>query len=391
MNSGFVVVLGLSPTGLYAVRELGKAGYEVAGMDSGLFAASYSRYLSTSLQCAPGKAACAALQKLAATLGERGILIPTSDAWVEWICHNHESLARHWDFAPSYADGVAASLLDKGSFHELCIGHGVAVPACWVGGAKELRARIPEVIFPCLLKPTLIHAVKPFMGGRKLFVFEDASELESMLRRLPPVDIDWMLQELIPGPESNITLYAGYFPESGSAHQGFTCRKLRQYPPGFGSASRVCSELLEETRQLSENFLQAVGFQGIAGTEFKYDERDQQLKIVEINPRPTLWFGLSHHCGKRVTLAACCDFNGCALPPEEGQANGVLWRYFFKDLYSAGYYRWHGGASVLPPPSVENSGDAGRVIGPLFDRDDLLPLWGELCNYMVKLGGRIGR
>ena len=39
------VVMGLSPTGLYAVRELGRAGITVTGVASGWQAGHASRYL----------------------------------------------------------------------------------------------------------------------------------------------------------------------------------------------------------------------------------------------------------------------------------------------------------------------------------------------------------
>ena len=43
------VVLGLSPTGLYAVRELGAADIPVLGVSSYKQAGNYSRYLKTGL------------------------------------------------------------------------------------------------------------------------------------------------------------------------------------------------------------------------------------------------------------------------------------------------------------------------------------------------------
>ena len=141
------------------------------------------------------------------------------------------------------------------------------------------------------------------MAGRKVFIAKNAEEF----RRVAAAACcggRWLVQEIIPGPESAITVFGGYIAKDGGVRQAFTGRKLRQYPPGFGSASLARSEKLEETRRLSEGFLSAAGFRGIASAEFKYDERDGKLKIIEVNPRPALWFALSHHAGKRIALAA---------------------------------------------------------------------------------------
>jgi predicted ATP-grasp superfamily ATP-dependent carboligase len=156
--------------------------------------------------------------------------------------------------------------------------------------------------------------VKDFMAGRKGFVARNKEELAHIAASLPESESTWVLQEIIPGSDAAITLFGAYFDRQSRAHQSFTCRKLRQFPPGFGSASMVRSATLEDTRRLSEDFLRDIGYSGIAGAEFKLDPRDGKLKIIEINPRPTLWFGAAHHAGKRIALAAFCDLANLPLP-----------------------------------------------------------------------------
>ena len=195
------------------------------------------------------------------------------------------------------------------------------------------------------------------------------------------------MQEIIPGPESAITVFGGYIAKDGGVRQAFTGRKLRQYSPGFGSASLARSEKLEETRRLSEGFLSAAGFRGIASAEFKYDERDGKLKIIEVNPRPALWFALSHHAGKRIALAAFNDLQAAAAVPEREQDDGVLWRYLFKDLYSSFFYAVRE-EFILPPPGARGRARSGPHRRPLFDRSDPMPVWGELLNYAAKLAAR---
>ena len=108
------------------------------------------------------------------------------------------------------------------------------------------------------------------------------------------------MQEIISGPESNITLWCGYIDAAGSVRQSFTARKLRQYPPGFGSASLVESEVCRETSETAERFLVKAGYRGIAAAEFKRHPKTGELKIIEVNPRPSLWFSVSTKSGVRL-------------------------------------------------------------------------------------------
>lgn len=391
MADTFAAVLGLSPTGLYAIRELGEAGVRVLGVDSSRQPGGYSRHLNAGPGLILESAEEATVERLLAAAeqeGARGVLVPTSDFYIEFTVRNAARLAARYDFQASYSRETYASIVDKARFNELCRAHGLAAPAFWEVGPSGLESLADRVAYPCLIKPTLIHLVKAFMAGRKVFIAKDAGEFRRIAAAVAGCQSGWLVQEIVPGPESNITVFGCYIAKDGAVRQSFTGRKLRQYPPGFGSASLVRSEVLEETRKLSEGFLSAAGFRGVAGVEFKRDERDGRLKIIEVNPRPSLWFALAHHAGKRIALAAFNDLAGRAPVPEREQEDGVLWRYLLKDLYSSLFYAVGGRGFVLAPPALDGARGALRTVGPIFDRSDPLPVWGELVNYGVKLASR---
>lgn len=394
MKDPFAAVLGLSPTGLYAIRELGAEGIPVLGLDGSRQPGGYSRYLNAGprLIIESGEArAVARLLDASERHGARGVLIPTSDAYIEFVVRNAGALSARYDFQASYTSGAAAQLMDKGRFTTLCREHGVEAPAFWRCGSTELAGLSERVAYPCLLKPALIHLVKDFMAGRKVFIARDAGQFRLAAAQAAAAGGDWLVQEIIPGPESSITVFGAYFAKDGFPRQSFTGRKLRQFPPGFGSASLVRSEVLEETRRRSEAFLSAAGFRGIAGTEFKLDERDGKLKMIEVNPRPTLWFALSHAAGKRIALSAFNELAGRPPVQDGPQEDGVVWRYLLKDAYSSLFYRLKGRDFVLAPPELDAALRPGRTVGPLYDPADPLPLWGELLNYAGKLASRAFR
>lgn len=395
MDKSTVIVLGLSPTGLYAVRESVRAGAEVVGVSDGFACGCYSRYLRNADRCWKISSQDELLNKLmdfASVANRRPILLPTSDRYIEFIGRHADTLSGSFLFAESYRN-LSQELMDKRSFNKLCHEYGIATPGVWEAADKnELLALSLEIPFPCILKPELIHCAANFLKGKKVLLARSKDEYCSLVRSIPEETGGWLVQEVIPGPESNITLFGGYFGRDGQALQTFTARKLRQYPAGFGSASLVRSELCHETLEKSVDFLGKIGFRGICGTEFKRDSRDGKLKIIEINPRPTLWFQITHAAGKRIVETACRDLAGLPVSKENNQIDGVVWRYIFKDIYSSLYYRLKGKTFIFPKPDV-SSGFAtpNQRIWPVYDSADPLPALAEPCQFLNKLVRRFHR
>lgn len=386
----FAMVLGLSPTGLYVLRELGRAGVACGGVAEGLQCGEASRFLTVgkALQAGDDDAALVAeLAGIARARGETGLIIPTSDRFIDFVADNREALAEHFVFQDSYTRERVAEIVDKARFLQRCAEADVPAPGFFDVAHDELAGLAGRARFPLIVKPSLIHHVKDFMAGRKVLIARDADDYAQIVREVPQTDATrWLVQEIIAGPESNILLFSGYRDRAGTVHQAFTARKLRQYPPGFGSASLVRSETAPAMREAAERLLAALDFHGIAGVEMKTDARDGELKIIEVNPRPSLWFALGTAAGRRASLAAFRDMAGEMPPPDTPQQDGHVWRYRFKDVYSANWYRRRGAGFVLPPPEI---GDALRVpseqmMGAVHAADDPGPSLREWQNYAVK-------
>jgi predicted ATP-grasp superfamily ATP-dependent carboligase len=386
-----VVVLGASPTGLYALREAAGAGYRVAVADTGPGCALHSRHVRGADRYFIGSLEEVErwLMRIAEQGGERPILLPTNDIFIEYIVRRNEILAPHF-YLPSVYAGLAAKLLNKRRFHDLCKQRGVATPGVWgVDKSRALLALVDAVPFPCLLKPTLIHRARGFLKGRKVVIARTREDFVERVAAMPDDLGGWIVQEIIPGPESAITLFGGYVDTSGQARQVFSARKLRQYPPGFGSASLVSSERCPETEDKTLAFLKKIGFQGVCGAEFKRDPRDGVLKIIEINPRPTLWFQISHDSCKQIVAALIADLLHGEVLDEHPQDTDVLWRYALKDIFSALVYLRDSRGFVLPRPDVRPGAPVRRRSWPVFASNDLRPALYEPFGYLRKLGGRL--
>jgi len=388
-----VVVLGLSPTGLYAIRELSRAGFPVLGVSEDRGCAATSNFLNHPDRLwlvqddvtLHGKLLDSGTRET-----QRPILLPTSDLYIEFVADHYTELAEVFTLQASYSSGFASNLLEKGNFYKLCAEHGMPAPGIWYPETQaelyDLAAVLP---FPCILKPKLIHRAVTFLKGKKVLLVKNREEYLLTIKNLPDDLGGWVIQEVIPGPESNILLLAGYFDSNSDPVEIFTARKLRQYPPGFGSASLVQSETDAGILEASTRFLKQIGFKGVCGTEFKLDPRDGKLKIIEINPRPTLWFHLSHASGKRIVETACLDLAGLPFEKTSPQVDGVLWRYALKDLYSKFFYLLKGKSFVFSPPEIPvELGRNGRIWA-VYDPEDPAPAYAEPLNYLKILFSRI--
>ena len=329
------------------------------------------------------------LGRLADAASSPLVLIPTSDIFIEFVSDRYQRLAADFRLPTAYA-GLASNLLDKYRFHELCQLSGVATPGVWAADhTASLMTLADDIPFPCLLKPTLIHRARDYLNGKKVLIARSRDEYVEQVTAMPDGIGGWLVQEIIPGPESAITLFGGCIDSSGQPRQVFSARKLRQYPPGFGSASLVSSQCCEETEKKTLEFLKEIDFHGICGAEFKRDPRDGVLKIIEINPRPTLWFQISHDSGKRIVEALLADLTDRAPPREEPQENVVSWRYALKDAFSALFYLRNQGEFVLPKPDIRPISKTRKRSWPVFSFDDPRPALVEPLGYVRKLWSRL--
>lgn len=216
------VVLGLSPTGLYVMRELAAAGYGVLGVSDELAPGLWSRRatLGTWRTSSPDRLVDR-LATFARAQPEPPVLFPTSDAYIDLVIAHAAELSG-FQFQSSYVDGVAADLLDKERFYALCDRHGMHQPRRAILHDRDAAVRLIEgstdpVPFPAILKPSEIHRVKHILRGRKVIIVRDRSELLGALRDLPFESTSWLLQEVVPGPESELVELAVYIDRAGRA------------------------------------------------------------------------------------------------------------------------------------------------------------------------------
>ena len=154
-----------------------------------------------------------------------------------------------------------------------------------------------EITYPCIVRPVL---GQEFMNefNSKNFKVNDKHELLSRYTLCLKKGHDTLLQEIIPGPDSNLYRMMMYINSRGVANAKFLLRRIRQAPPQFGF-TRVGTSYtrISQVEEFTEKILREADFRGFAEAEFKLDPRDNKLKLIEINVRMVKTNWLATYCG----------------------------------------------------------------------------------------------
>ncbi len=335
------IVLTLTGTGIAAVRDVREGGGRVIGVDDDPWRPGrYSRWLSAApelLNLPLDAALVDALRRYAARTDTRPVVLPCSDPACEWVIEHKAALDTFAAVSAGYVDAQAGMLLDKLRFGDRCVAEGVDVPLTVIPrDAADVAAFVAEAGLPCIVKPREGHRWRQRLRGQKLLTPATRGELDHLLHEVIGDPTAVVLQELVPGPESELVVGAVLTDQSGAVRHVLTGRKVRQFPRDFGSGSLVRTESLPEVARLSAEVVAKLGYTGVCGTEFKRDPRSGALRLIEINPRPTLWFDLCRAAGSHIVQAHWRELAGEPLPTVAPQRDGVTWRYWTRDLIALG-------------------------------------------------------
>jgi D-aspartate ligase len=342
------VALTVSATGLAVARSLAPRGVAVYGVDSNRHEIGhYSRRFRRDPRIAyaqPGPELLEGLLRLGAEQAQPPVLFICGDPYLDFVSEHHQALRERFVLAESMRPEVNSLLLNKRSFYQRCRDLGIALPLTFFPEKEEdARKAAEEIRYPAIVKPELSHVVRHHLGGEKLVQVASAEDLLLWWRRFQGWGSGSVLQEVIEGPETNIFVGALYTDRQLECRSLFTACKARQYPPMFGSGSYMEARWSDEISRLSVDLVRKLEYRGICGTEFKWDERDRSWKLIELNPRPTLWYALARAAGVDVVWDGYCDLIG---RPNEIHVNcqddRMRWQFLVRDLVSSRHF-WRRG------------------------------------------------
>jgi D-aspartate ligase len=343
-----VVVLKLVEYGpLGVVRSLGRLGVRVYGIDPDASSPGLtSRYCAGKfiwdVEHAPAEQTLEFILGVTHKLGARPILIPVGDSPSLFVFDHQQVLSEHFLF-PMPPRELVHTLYDKKEMYFLAKKLGIPTPETAFPQCKqELAGFLDQAVFPVVLKGIDADRLQKRAKVRMVIVGDKQELLEKYEALEDPEQPNLMLQEYIPGGEDSVWMFNGYFNDRSECLFGLTGKKIRQAPVYTGMTSLgIClkNDVVDRT---TREFMKAVGYKGILDIGYRYDARDGQYKVLDINPRLGVSFRLFVASnGMDVARALYLDLTGQHVPSSMIQ-EGRKWVVEDKDFHSYRDYRRDG-------------------------------------------------
>ena len=244
--------------------------------------------------------------------GKRAILLTLADWVAIFVERNAAALEDRFVF-PQSVQPILTALLDKWGMYRLATEHGIPTPAT---ACPATLADIDEFLassgFPIVMK-----AADPFVQKRPpTKLVHSREELIEDLggAAITEGQLNVVLQEYIPGDVESVWMCNGYFGTDEDLSVVFTGKKLRQVSSAGIASLAVC--LPNETVAAQTiRFMRGVGYRGCVGIGYRYDARDGQYKVLDVNARVSGVFRLFAGTNDMDVVRLCyLDLTGQPIP-----------------------------------------------------------------------------
>ncbi len=370
-----VIVLGSDFKALGVVRSLGRRGIPSIVIDNLPRSAWFSRYVVKRFLwhgSMDGSAFFAFLLQISQKHAlDKWVLFPLQDEVVEFVARNARELGRTFQLVTQGWD-IVQWAFDKRLMHRLALEANIPYPKTWYPTCEE-DFNTMEIAFPVIIKPAI--SVR-FQNATRLKALP-AHNIEELLSQyrfatnlIDPDQI--MLQEIVPGDGRNQYSVASYCKE-GRTLIRMSARRTRQYPIDYGLSSSFVEAIeVPSLFEPTERLLSSLRVSGMVEVEFKYDIRDGQYKLLDINTRPWGWHTLCIAC--RIDFPSLQYFDSLGqIPSGIVPRYGYRWVRMLTDI-PAGFHEIHAGITT---PLAYLRSLLGKMVFSVFDWRDPLPALGD--------------
>jgi|TARA_B100001057_G_scaffold499111_1_gene608576 predicted ATP-grasp superfamily ATP-dependent carboligase len=296
-------IFGSSINTLSFVRSLGRRGIPCVVLDRLPMIGAESRFthfVPISLSDLSSEEGIACLRHAAKSSTSKPVIFATSDEHNEFLARHGGKLEEHCRFLVPRPETIDL-VLNKREQYTIAEKIGVPLPlSLYPESLEDIVSYKDRMRFPCIIKPCMAHVGRQLLGGKKVRVVETYDDLKKQWGLLGSRSSEFMIQEIIPGGDSDLFGYLALWSHDCQEIAWVTKQKLRQNPPEYGDGALQKTVICEEARELSKRLLKELGYQGFVGVEFKKDPRDGRLKLMEINPRTV--------SGNQLAISSNIDF-----------------------------------------------------------------------------------
>lgn len=301
IKPGAIIIEG-HVQGLSNVRSLGEQGVPVYVMDVCHCLAQHSKYCKKFFKC-PAFDSVEFIDFLIEIGKKENLkgwtLVPSNDHIVENLSKNKNRLAPYFKtIAPD--SEVLDNIVSKKNLIDVANRCGTPTPmTCYPSNIEKVR----NFRFPVLIRGVKGLSFYKAVHAKAIQV-DLLNDLEGLLNdileKVPSDNV--MIQELIPDDKEHKVVSFTCFAEKGDVKAYWMGVKLREHPIKYGTATMSQSVLIPEILCSAKTLVKSLNYTGVCEIEFMFDSRDNEYKLIEINPRTWLWVGLAKACGVNYAI-----------------------------------------------------------------------------------------
>lgn len=269
------------------------------------------------------------------------VLVPVVDECAYFVGKRYDELKSQFLIPAAGWDAVQV-VNDKRQQYELAESLGIAIPETYfpksVADVIALAERISN--YPYVIKPNVsfewkLSTMRSRAKGKKGIKVDSAQELIQRAEEIFVPGYDFMVQEVIGGRDERLVTFLAYMDRKGKPHSYFVRKKIRQSPVDFGYCTMTESCHNETVVAQSSYLLNALGFHGMCGVEWKLDPATDTYKLIEINGRAVNTTGCAIAAGVDLPTIAYFDAIGQTRAPVTDWPNGCRWTWLSMDFWAA--------------------------------------------------------
>ncbi|MDW7775641.1 MAG: ATP-grasp domain-containing protein [Methanosarcinales archaeon] len=273
-----LVTDGRSRASLAIVRSLGKKGIRVVSGEAFSCSSFYSKYSERLLYPPPDKQPDLFVEKMLDLVknGEYDTIIPVRDDVTLLLSKNKDIFSKFINIPVADYDTLWIGR-DKAQTIKAALSNDVPCPKTYFpSDPDDLQRFQDDLEYPAVIKP---HESSGSRGIKMVHSFgELLIEYKKVYSDFGPA----MVQEFIP--------YGGAYGVSMLFNKGepraiFTHKRIREYPASGGPSILRESVRYPEIEEHATRLLKKLNWHGVAMVEFRIDSRNNEPKLMEINPR----------------------------------------------------------------------------------------------------------
>jgi len=273
------------------------------------------------------------LLKIGKNLNQKGVLFPIGDIEVYAILKHKHKLEKYYHIPISDLK-ITEKLLNKQIFYKTLDKLYIDHPKTYFPkDISEVKIISKKINYPCIIKPSYsAHFMVDFKT--KLFLIKTSEDLIKYYKKASSKNHEINIQEIIPGEAKNMYGFNSYYDKKSIPRCAFSYKRIREWPHEFGNGCFIESVTVPEIEKTTNNLIRKIKYHGIVDAEFKKDPRNNQFKLIEINPRCWMQNSLPANDNINIPYMVYLDTIGKKINQESSYKIHMKWLFMVEDILS---------------------------------------------------------